>query len=303
MSAIKARANLYHAIRDYFSTEHVLAIETPLMMPHTVTDPHITSIATTSYHFLQSSPEYAIKRLIAAGIGDCYEITKAFRAGDSGAKHNPEFSLLEWYRLGIDHYALMDDVEKCLAHITPYTHCHRLSYQHCFQSLINIDPLQTNSAQCQAVATKHGLQLSAAATPTTLDDWLMLLMSHVIEPQLGLDAPIFIVDFPASQAALSQISPNDPRVAERFELYIDGHEIANGFHELTDAKEQLSRFEADQAYRQAHHLPPIDIDPSFIDALTAGLPRSSGVALGLDRLLMCLLKTNNIRDVIAFPCP
>jgi elongation factor P--(R)-beta-lysine ligase len=294
---LKKRAALIAIIREFFAKRHVIEVETPLLSQYTVTDPHIPSISAES-QFLQTSPEYAMKRLLAAGMGSIYQICKAFRQSEKGQYHNPEFTMLEWYRPGFDHHDLMDEMCDLLKLILPITTVERLSYQELFEKFLAINPHKSAIAELKECAKKHNITMAGELTDR--DAWLNLLISHVIEPQIGKEQPIFIYDFPASQAALSKIRLLDTPVASRFELYFKGVELANGFHELLDAKEQRERFEANNRYRQLHNLPMVEIDKNFLAALEHGLPDCAGVALGIDRLMMLALGCGTVKDVISF---
>lgn len=301
LAAIRARAELYQAIRQFFAERHVLEVETPVACQHGVTDVHIQNFAlhNTPPYYLQTSPEYAMKRLLAAGSGDIFQICKAFRHEEAGRQHNPEFSLLEWYRLNYTHHDLMNEVDELLQTVLASPAADRISYQHLFLHYLDCDPFACSSAdllaalKTQQINITHPEQLS-------FDSLLQLLLTHVIEPQIGKQAPLMIYDFPASQAALAKIRDDQPRVAERFEVYYGGYEIANGFHELCAVETQLQRFQEDNSQRQALGLNPMTIDPYFIAALEHGLPTCAGVAVGLDRLLMIKLKAHSIRDVLTF---
>lgn len=300
---LKARAKLLAAIRAFFAERDVLEVDTPALSHHGVTDRYMRSmtakVSSNQSGFLQTSPEYAMKRLLAAGSGSIYQICKAFRQDEVGAKHNPEFSMLEWYRVGFNHMQLMDEVHELIECVLGKRQQERLSYQQAFIEFLGIDPLSINDGELEQFARTN---LGLLPDGLERDDYLSLLFEDKIEPQLGLnDSICFIYDYPASQAALARISDTDPRVAHRFELYIEGIELANGFYELADSNQQLERFKADNRWRVQNNLSEIAIDQHFIEALEHGLPECSGVALGLDRLLMIKLATNNICDVIAFP--
>lgn len=296
----QARADLYKKIRDFFFKKGVLEVETPLLCQHTVTDPHIESfkvpVTLSKDYFLQTSPEYAMKRLLATGSGCIYQITKSFRIGEAGHQHNPEFSMLEWYRIGFTHHDLMHELDELLQYCLETKPAEKVSYQQLFLTYLNIDPHNSDLTQLKQVISANNIQMNL----TTLDHdtALQILLSHLIEPKLGIEKPLFLYDFPPSQAALSKINNG---VAERFELYINGSEIANGFHELTDPAEQKTRFEKNQCDRKTRGQFIPNIDYYLIDALEKGLPDCSGVAIGLDRLLMQIIKTKAIQDVICFP--
>ncbi len=288
-------------IREFFDARKVLEVETPLLSQHASVDRHIESFE-LGQRWLQTSPEFAMKRLLCAGTGPIWQSCKVFRLEEAGRFHNPEFTMLEWYRPGFDHHALMDEVEALLRalDVCDDSACERLSYGEAFVLHAQIDP-QTAPAE----AMKASLLRSGASPPERLtaedeaskDFWLDLLMSFVVAPKLGLERPCFVYHFPLSQAALARTSGDH---AERFEVFWRGVEIANGFHELADAGEQQSRFELEQAWRREHGRKVPPFDAHLISALEAGLPDCSGVALGIDRLLMLLLKVPTIGSVLSF---
>lgn len=289
---IRQRAAVYQKIRDFFTARDVLEVETPLLSPYGVTDIHTASIRAGD-GFLQTSPEYAMKRLLATYPCSIFQICKAFRQDERGSKHRPEFTMLEWYRVGFDHHQLMDEMDDLLQTILGCEKAERLSYAEVFRQYLSIDPLHCSLYDCLNL-------LDHAVSLDDKDAALSLLMGEKIEPQLGQSRPIFIFDYPHTQAALAKISDKNPLVAERFEVYFKGIELANGFHELTDAREQKNRFLQEQRYREENNLPLVKIDPQFIAALEHGLPNCAGVALGLDRLLMLLTHADSIDQVIAF---
>lgn len=299
---IKARAKLYQSIRTFFTERNVLEVDTPLLCQYGVTDIHIDCIRAKLHgntFFLQTSPEYAMKRLLAADIGAIYQICKAFRVDDCAEQHNPEFTLLEWYQPGFDHHQLMDEMDVFLQTVADTNSANRLSYEALFLQTLQFNPLDSTREQCLQRIQQSGIQLSETACDISKDSALQILMSYLIEPQLGQNnTPTFVYNFPSSQAALAKISREDKRVAERFEVYFNGMELANGFHELTDAAQQQQRFLQDQHYRKQHNLTQMDIDPKFIAALQHGLPNSAGIAVGIDRLLMAITKAKKISDVL-----
>lgn len=314
IETLKARAQLLAAIRAFFLAREVLEVQTPVLSRYATVDRHIESFAVhltsqpstlTPHGFLQTSPEFAMKRLLAAGSGPIWQLAPVFRVDEQGRHHNAEFTMLEWYRPGFDHRRLMGEVEALLRSCgAPASGWRRFSYREAFETCAGFDPHALDAAALRARLAAHGVAEPDALTQDECADrdfWLDLWMSHVVGPQLGLDAPAFLYDFPASQAALARVRDDVPPVAERFELFWCGIELANGFHELTDAGEQQRRFEADQAWRRARGraVPPYDRD--LIAALQAGLPDCAGVALGIDRLLMLLLGKSRIDEVIAFP--
>lgn len=310
LAMLKARADLLAGIRDFFRQAGVLEVETPACSRYGVTDPAIESF-TTRYTgpgaasgaqlYLQTSPEFPMKRLLAAGSGPIYQLCRVFRNGERGRHHNPEFTLLEWYRPGFDHHRLMTEVAALIQSLSPRPlPVERLSYAEAFQRHLQVDPHRAEAATLRECAVRQGIAGADTLVLDSRDGWLDLLLSHLIEPHLGAEGMTFIYDYPASQAALAQVRAGDPPLAERFELYLGGVEIANGFHELLDADEQRRRFLDDNRRRQAAGLPVVPPDENLLAALAAGMPASSGVALGVDRLLMALSGSRHIRETIAF---
>ena len=313
LDALRHRAELLARLRTYFAEQGVLEVETPLLSTSSIPDPHIPSfvipadVATPGSEaprYLNTSPEFAMKRLLAAGMGPIYQVCKAFRRGEQGSHHNPEFTLLEWYRPGFDHLRLMDEVEALVRRLAeglrPLGPAERISYRTCFQQYLQIDPFDVTVFALKSCAREQGLGTVAGLSDEDRDGWLDLLMGHCIQPQLGRGFPCFVYDYPVSQAALARIRPGEPPVAERFELFIDGIELANGFHELQDAREQRARFEADLARRQTEKLESVTLDERLLGALTAGLPDCAGVALGMDRMQLVLTPANQLSEVLAF---
>lgn len=315
--ALRLRARLLASTRAFFAQRGVLEVETPALARAPVPDLHLDSLpvelAGTTF-WLQTSPEYAMKRLLAAGCGPIYQICRAFRAGEAGRRHNPEFTLLEWYRPGWDHHRLMDEVEAYLRAILGTGEAERLSYRQAFERELGLDPFAVEVRELAEKAAELGLELgSGGAGNLPRDDLLQLLLAEAVEPKLGTCGPgggpgdrshaTFLYDFPASQAALARVrrDPGEPPVAERFEVFVAGVELANGFHELTDPAEQRSRFERDLEERRARGKVPLPLDERFLEALEAGLPDCAGVALGFDRLVMLAAGAEDIREVLAFP--
>lgn len=306
MITLRQRADVIKKIRHFFENRGVLEVDTPIMCKATGTDPHIESIPALfsnlgeSHHltcYLQTSPEFAMKRLLAAGSGPIYQINKAFRNGEVGKIHNPEFTMLEWYRPGFDHHALMDEVDELFKTILHCDAAERFTYRELFQHYLEIDPVYASIDDLRHCVEEQGLEADLALSH---DGWLQLIMSHFIEPQLGYQTPTFIYDFPAAQASLARLNPDNPSVAERFEVYVNGMELANGFHELLDADEQRKRFLDNLHDRAAENLPTVPLDELFLSALKHGLPDCSGVALGIDRLIMLALKKSSIQEVLSF---
>ena len=308
---LQRRAALLQQLRAFFATRGVMEVETPLLSRTTTTDPHIHSMATCftgagagtgQSLYLQTSPEFAMKRLLAAGSGAIFQICKAFRDGESGHLHNPEFSLVEWYRPGFDYHALMDEVAALLGELLGGdTLCERLTYAAAFARYAACDPHGATLAELRQCFRRHCAVELSGIDPDDRDAWLELILVHVIEPRLGVAQPTFIYDYPVSQAALARIRPGRVPVAERFELYIKGIEIANGYHEVTAADEQRRRFAADRDRRRHQRLSDVPEDQRLLAAMAAGIPACSGVALGLDRLLMVLTQAASIDEVLAFP--
>ncbi|KEA54205.1 MULTISPECIES: elongation factor P--(R)-beta-lysine ligase [Mangrovibacter] len=302
------RAEIMAGIRRFFSDRGVLEVETPCMSQATVTDVHLVPFETRFVGpghsqgmnlYLMTSPEYHMKRLLAAGCGPVYQLCRSFRNEEMGRYHNPEFTMLEWYRPCYDMYRLMNEVDDLLQQVLECSPAESLSYQQAFQRHLEIDPLSADKQQLREVAARLDLS-NIADTEEDRDTLLQLLFAMGVEPHIGKDKPTFVYHFPASQAALAQISTEDHRVAERFEVYFRGVELANGFHELTDAGEQQQRFEQDNRKRAAKGLPQQPVDVNLLEALKAGMPDCSGVALGVDRLVMLALNAESLSEVMAF---
>ncbi len=308
---LKKRADILAQIRHFFALRRVLEVDTPAMSHATVTDVHLhtfqTSFVGPGYSqgqslYLMTSPEFHMKRLLAAGSGCIYQINKAFRNEENGRYHNPEFTMLEWYRVGFDHHQLMDEMDDLLQMILACPAANRMTYQQAFLSVLGVCPLEASMDELRASASSLGLS-DITENEQDKDTILQLLFSVGVEGKIGQDAPAFVYDFPASQAALAKLNKSDPRVADRFEVYYKGIELANGFHELDNPTEQLARFEQDNSKRMIMGLLPQPIDHHLIAALEHGLPTCAGVALGVDRLIMLALECDHIDDVTAFPFP
>ncbi|MBS34971.1 MAG: hypothetical protein CMO26_03490 [Thiotrichales bacterium] len=303
-AALVARAQLLARVRTFFAERDVLEVETPLLGAGASTDPMLASLHTEvllgadrQRLYLQTSPEFFMKRLLCAGSGDIYQICKAFRDRETGSLHNPEFTILEWYRVGYDHHALMDEVAELITAVLGPGETERVSYRSLFQQHVGIDPL----AAADSDVVRSARQLTRLAPDTSLerDEALELLLAEVIQPKLA-GRRVFIHDFPASQAALARLSTTEPVVAERFELYVAGIELANGFHELGSSEEQRARFQAELLDRERRGLPWVPMDEQLLAALQSGLPPCAGVALGIDRLLLASMGEAHIDQVIAF---
>ncbi|WP_158785111.1 elongation factor P--(R)-beta-lysine ligase [Pantoea sp. BAV 3049] len=302
------RAAIMAEIRGFFADRGVLEVETPAMSQATVTDIHLFPFQTRFVGpgaaqgldlYLMTSPEYHMKRLLAAGSGPIFQLCRSFRNEEAGRHHNPEFTMLEWYRPHYDMYRLMNEVDDLLQQVLDCAPAETLSYQQAFIRHLEIDPLSADKTQMREVAEKLGVG-DLANREEDRDTLLQLLFVMGVEPQIGKDKPAFVYHFPASQAALAEISTEDHRVAERFEVYFKGIELANGFRELTDSREQRQRFEQDNRKRAARGLPQQPIDTNLLDALSHGMPDCSGVALGVDRIVMLALKASQLSEVIAF---
>jgi len=305
LEALRLRADFLTAIRRFFAGHGVMEVETPNLSHHGTTDPHIDSVRSEDGLWLHTSPEFAMKRLLAAGSGPIYQLCKVFRHGEQGRRHNPEFTLLEWYRPGFDDRQLMDEVESLVRTLlSPYLALGegiRLSYTEAFQDILGLDPLRAPVEDLAEAAAGQGIDIELAVIESERDTWLELLMGMVVEPALPAGRPVFITRFPASQASLARLDPEDPRTARRFELYLGGLELANGFDELAEAGEQARRFDQERQARRRAGQADVAADVHLLAALEHGLPACAGVALGVDRLLMLALGAEDIRQVIAFP--
>ncbi|NJD30995.1 MAG: EF-P lysine aminoacylase GenX [Gammaproteobacteria bacterium] len=302
---LRLRARLLGRVREHFAATGALEVETPVMVIAGVTDVHLESLEVhradgSRAGFLHTSPEYAMKRLLAAGSPDIYQVARVFREGERGRRHNPEFTMVEWYRLGLDHHALMDDVERLLrALIEPHRNVgptRRVTYAAAFQETLGIDPLSTTTAELRSAMVALGADVPDSIAHEH-DALLDLAMATLVAARFPADRITFLYDFPASQAALAQV--RGP-VASRFEAFWGPLELANGFHELGDAAEQASRFAADRRERARLGRPDRTPDRRFLAALAAGLPPCAGVALGFDRVVMIASNAATSDEVIAF---
>lgn len=305
---------MLQAIRLFFQDRNVLEVETPNLCRSTGTDPNLQFFS-SRYHgpgaqaglnvYLQTSPEFAMKRLLAAGSGPIFQVCKAFRNTESGRFHNPEFTILEWYRPGFTLDELMDETEALLFMLLNPTvqlkTSERSRYATVFRAHAGVDPLTANLAEFEACAAEHRLMEAAGVCGSERSAWLDFLFSHLVQPQLGRECISMIYDYPACQSALARLRPENPAVAERVEVFVEGGELANGFYELADATEQERRFEEDLIERKRRGLPLPDKDRRFLAALKAGLPQCSGIAVGLDRVLMLICGAPVIDDILAFP--
>ena len=303
IEVLRQRAFLIEHIRAFFRERGVLEVETPLLGATSSIEPHLSSFEVRVpgegglAGWLQTSPEFAMKRLLAAGSGPIFQITKAFRAGEGGRLHNPEFSILEWYRPGFDPHALVSEIETLLYEVIDPNTSQRMEYAEAFQRFASIDPFQADLAELRERCHSGGwLEARGADRDACLD----FLLERVVQQQLG-SGVVTLFNFPASQASLARLRPDDPRVAERFEVFVNGVEVGNGYRELTDAAEQRERFERDCRQRRERGLPDIPVDQRLLSALHDGLPECSGVALGVDRLVMLATGSNRLEEVTSFP--
>ncbi len=296
-------------IRQFFAARGVLEVETPILSQAGNTDPNIESFRThfsgrvgagVCERWLRTSPEFPLKRLLASGVGDCYELGRVFRNGEAGRQHNPEFTMLEWYRVGWDHRRLMREtaelVVSALAMVDGCARIRETTYRNLFLETLGIDPLLCDESVLRLVLA------DVAIDPAGLrrDDWLDLLLTHRIQPAFARDELLLVHDYPASQCALAKISAADPAVAQRFELYLGPVELANGYHELTDAAEQRRRFERDLTLRSHRGDIQPPLDENLVAALAQGVPDCAGVAMGMDRLLAILMDTGTLAETLTF---
>lgn len=315
LEVLHLRARMLESVRAFFSARGVLEVETPVLSAAATPDPALESFATNYTGpgaprgrtlYLHTSPEFPMKRLLAAGSGSIYQICRVFRNGESGRQHNPEFTMIEWYRVDFDHHALMDEVAalvgETLAGQLTLGPPEKLTYQEAFERVLDINPHTATAAELARAAVRH--DIDAPTMRAGHDEhavWRDLLLSHLIEPRLGHGQLTFLHDFPASQASLARILPGQPPLAARFELYLNGVELANGFHELADAAEQRTRFERQLHARDILEAPRVPLDERLLAGLGAGLPDCAGVALGFDRLVMLAAHAPAIDAVMAFP--
>lgn len=299
-AALRLRADVLNNIRQYFADNRILEVDVPVLAEHSVTDVHLSALSVSvmgQVQYLQTSPEYYMKRLLAAGSGSIYTMIKAFRADEKGQRHRPEFSMLEWYRTDIDDRQLMQDVMSLAAQVGVVEPFKQISYRELFLSHTDINPHTAKTSELASYCDRH-FGIDWPNTPR--GTWLDVIFSRHVEPQLQL--PTLVYDFPACQCALARVMLNDQNesIARRFEWYWQGLELANGYWELSDANEQRQRFEQDNDTRAEQQLPSVKMDPHFLAAMEHGLPDCAGIALGIDRLMMCLFKTRDIAKVITF---
>jgi lysyl-tRNA synthetase class 2 len=326
LRTLEVRARALAATRRFLDARGYFEVDVPLVSADRVIDPHLapfgvlevdaaaTAGAPSTRHpqrpptrHLQTSVEFGMKRLLAAGARAIYQLSHVFRAGERGSRHNPEFTMLEWYRVGDTHVEQMAETEALVAELfalcgqplpVPFG---RLTYQQAFERSLGIDPLRASVDELARVATKQGLAVPESLDRHDRDGWLNLLLALCVEPNLGVTRPEFVCDYPASQAALSRLRPGEPPVAERFELYRNGVELCNGYHEMTSPTELRGRIEAESARRGREGLPPLPVHNRLLDSMEHGLPPCAGTALGFDRVLMLAVGASCIDEVIPFP--
>lgn len=302
LKSIDTRANLYKTLRAFFSERNITEVDVPIIGASTVSDPHISSFSTefeTQPFYLQTSPEYFLKRLLAWYSEPIYSLGKVFRIDPLTKRHNPEFTMLEWYRPGFDDHQLIQEVIDLILELDYSSAINKVSYQSLFEQYLGLDPHRASASELADLAR---LKLDVQWQDDNKSTWLDLLFSHCIEPKL--DSGITIVyDYPICQCALARVESDDTGllVARRFEVFWQGIELANGYWELVDCDVQRGRFELDNIQRQSAGLPAIQSDEKLLSALKQGIPECAGVALGVDRLLMCLTGARDISDVLIFP--
>lgn len=310
-STLTLRASAYRRIREFFAERDVLEVETPIFSAGANTEPNIESFSTrfsgplpdggSRERWMRTSPEFALKRLLAEGIGDCYELGRVFRDGEAGRHHNPEFTMLEWYRVGWSHRELAEEtaqlVRSLMADAGVALGIHRVDYRSLYRDAFGFDPF---TARLETLREPLA-DLDIRADGLSRDDWLDLLMTHRLQARFPADRLTVVFDFPPGQCALARVvGEGGDALAERFELYLGERELANGYHELTDAAEQRARFESDNRRRRARGQRELPIDRQLLAALERGLPDCAGVALGVERLLMAMAGTDDIADVLAY---
>ncbi len=310
LSALRLRARLLDRVRSFFRQRGFLEVETPLLSADTIVDRHLEPFPVASpgtghrndaVRWLQTSPEPAMKRLLAAGAEAIYQVTRAFRQHEQGRLHNPEFTIVEWYRVGDDAdqgIILLSDLCETLLGRGP---AGRLSYKQAFEQYVGVDPHTVPVEVLEETATGLGISVPPGLVCNDRDGWLDLLFAERVQPNLGRQWPVVLCDYPASQAALARIRPGHPPVAERFELFVDGVELANGYHELTDPEEFQRRVEQQNLLRRGEGKPELPRASRLLAAMQHGLPSAAGCALGFDRVVMLAAGAKSLAEVMAFP--
>lgn len=312
LSVLAARHALLKRLRSFFDDRGFVEVDTPLLSHDTVVDPNIDPLRVTLFSdpgqpdigrtlWLQTSPEFAMKRLLAAGAERIYQITHAFRGGEQGDRHNPEFTMVEWYRAGDglrEGMELLGELGRAMLGVPAVDQC---TYRDAFAEHVGVDPHRASISDLQHAARARGVDVPPSMSDSSRDEWLNLLLAELVEPQLGTQRPLILFDYPASQAALARVREDDPPVAERFELYYRGVELANGYHELLDPQLLETRNREANARRTACGKYRLPDESRLLDAMRHGLPPCAGVALGFDRLLMAVVGARHIREVMPFP--
>lgn len=307
---LQLRAKVLNQVRHFFAEREVLEVDTPVLARGGSTDPYLDSmqsrcdgggVSEVLDLYLQTSPEFHMKRLLAAGSGPIWQLARSFRNGEYSERHNPEFAMLEWYRPGFDLPMLMEEVRQLLTEVLGDLSCEQVRYRELFQRYLQLDPF-SSSLEALQLSAQQKTGIDAVASRMDRDTCCDLLLSHEIESHLGKEGLTFVFDYPASQAALAKVHLDEQgdKVASRFECYHQGIELANGYHELTDADEQDKRFKQDNVMRQALGKPEVTVDTHLVAALAAGMPECAGVALGFDRMLMLRAGAGKLADVISF---
>jgi len=312
VETLKLRAELLRRIRQFFTTRGFLEVETPIISADTVVDRHLDPLRVVLYDdprqphsgktcWLQTSPEFAMKRLVAAHGLSIFQVTHAFRAGERGRLHNPEFTMLEWYDVGADYRAGMKLLDELSVEILQRGPAEFISYREAFLRHANIDPLTASMSELIELAKMRQISTPISLDTTDRDAWLELLLVECVERNLGVAGPAILHDYPASQASLAQVREENPPVAERFELYVSGMELANGYHELLDPQALVHRAEINNELRTSDGKEPLPVDSRLIQAMRSGMPACAGCALGFDRLVMIASGAQSINEVIPFP--
>ncbi|MBU2591095.1 MAG: EF-P lysine aminoacylase GenX [Nitrospinae bacterium] len=305
LDILRLRSSLLEKVRLFFKERGVLEVETPILVHAPAIEEHIEPFVTNYPDidgrplYLISSPEYAMKRLLTMGAGSIYQITKVFRNEEEGRLHNPEFSMIEWYRVGGDMEGLMQEVEEFISSILGFDRANRISYAEAFERYAGINPHTDSIERIREVVLGNSLY-----PPDSLgecrDGWLSFVLAYMVEPNLGFDTPTIVYDYPASQAALSKVRGGEMPLAERFELYLNGIELCNGYHELTDYDEHIKRFGSANDKREISGKGRLPADKLFLEAVKTGLPECSGVSFGFDRMIMIAAGVDSIDKVIPF---
>lgn len=312
LEILEQRSALFTTIRRFFETRKFLEVETPLLSRDTVIDQHLDPIAVTlakdprhpqqgANYWLQTSPEFCMKRLVAAGANAIFQFCKAFRAGEAGRLHNPEFTMVEWYRTGDDMHAGMELLSELIVLTLKRGAAQKMTYQNAFLKYANIDPHEITGQELMQRLSEMKIDIPASITAEDHDGLLDLLLVEKIQPRLGFNCPLILYNYPASQAALAQVTGTNPAVAQRFELYVEGIELANGYHELLDPEVLRERNKKTNQLRTGDGKQPLPEESHLLAAMQQGLPACAGVALGFDRLAMLVFEKQSIEEVLAFP--